>query len=116
MIGSPQEAEDVLQEPLLGAWQGLGGFEDRLHLPMLILQGGSDYQVPPSGLASWRAALGSSASVIEVVCSRPVPSWRSMRGPPGRVRCASSPRSRSCRCSGRDAPRRRHLGRPRSVL
>ncbi|MHB8295611.1 MAG: alpha/beta hydrolase family protein [Acidimicrobiales bacterium] len=34
-----------------------------LHLPMLILQGGSDYQVPPSDLASWKAALASHSNV-----------------------------------------------------
>jgi RNA polymerase sigma-70 factor (TIGR02960 family) len=29
MLGSLQDAEDVLQETLLAAWQGLGGFEER---------------------------------------------------------------------------------------
>src|SRR5215510_1987894 len=29
MLGSAQDAEDVLQETLLTAWQGLGGFEER---------------------------------------------------------------------------------------
>ena len=29
MLGSFQDAEDVLQESLLAAWQGLGGFEER---------------------------------------------------------------------------------------
>jgi len=29
MLGSYQDAEDVLQDTLLGAWQGLGGFEER---------------------------------------------------------------------------------------
>jgi len=29
MLGSFQDAEDVLQETLLAAWQGLGGFEER---------------------------------------------------------------------------------------
>ena len=29
MLGSFQDAEDVVQEALLGAWQGLGGFEGR---------------------------------------------------------------------------------------
>ena len=29
MLGSLQDAEDVLQETLMAAWQGLGGFEDR---------------------------------------------------------------------------------------
>jgi len=29
MLGSPQDAEDALQEALLGAWKGYGGFEGR---------------------------------------------------------------------------------------
>src|SRR5919198_2448102 len=29
MLGSPQDAEDALQESLLAAWRGLGGFEGR---------------------------------------------------------------------------------------
>jgi RNA polymerase sigma-70 factor (TIGR02960 family) len=32
MLGSFQDAEDVLQETLLAAWQGLGGFEERASL------------------------------------------------------------------------------------
>jgi RNA polymerase sigma-70 factor (ECF subfamily) len=32
MLGSVQDAEDVLQETLLAAWQGLGGFEERASL------------------------------------------------------------------------------------
>ena len=32
MLGSFQDAEDVLQETLLAAWQGLGGFEGRASL------------------------------------------------------------------------------------
>jgi RNA polymerase sigma factor (sigma-70 family) len=29
MLGSFQDAEDVLQETMVAAWQGLGGFEER---------------------------------------------------------------------------------------
>src|SRR5260370_35895300 len=29
ILGSPQDAEDALQETLLAAWRGLGGFEGR---------------------------------------------------------------------------------------
>src|SRR6202046_562946 len=32
MLGSYQDAEDVLQETLLAAWQGLNGFEERASL------------------------------------------------------------------------------------
>jgi DNA-directed RNA polymerase specialized sigma24 family protein len=32
MLGSVQDAEDALQEALLGAWRGLAGFEGRSSL------------------------------------------------------------------------------------
>ena len=32
MLGSFQDAEDALQETMLAAWQGLGGFEERASL------------------------------------------------------------------------------------
>ena len=32
MLGSIQDAEDALQDTLLAAWQGLGGFEGRASL------------------------------------------------------------------------------------
>src|ERR687884_34585 len=32
MLGSVQDAEDALQESLLGAWRGLGGFQGRSSL------------------------------------------------------------------------------------
>src|ERR1700720_3654149 len=32
ILGSVQDAEDVLQETLLSAWKGLGGFEERASL------------------------------------------------------------------------------------
>src|SRR3982074_2693455 len=32
MLGSVADAEDALQDPLLAAWQGLGGFEGRASL------------------------------------------------------------------------------------
>src|SRR5438067_12107483 len=32
MLGSVQDAEDALQDTLLAAWQGLGGFEGRASL------------------------------------------------------------------------------------
>jgi len=32
MLGSLQDAEDALQDSLLAAWQGLGGFEERASL------------------------------------------------------------------------------------
>ena len=32
MLGSSQDAEDLVQETLLAAWRGLGGFEERASL------------------------------------------------------------------------------------
>ena len=43
MLGSLQDAEDALQETLLAAWRGLGGFEGRSSL--------SGEAQPPSGEA-----------------------------------------------------------------
>ena len=37
MLGSFQDAEDVLQDSLLAAWRGLGGFEERVVAPDLAL-------------------------------------------------------------------------------
>jgi RNA polymerase sigma-70 factor (TIGR02960 family) len=38
MLGSLQDAEDVLQETLLAAWQGIGGFEGRASLRTWLYQ------------------------------------------------------------------------------
>src|SRR6516162_3774989 len=38
MLGSFQDAEDVLQETLLAAWQGLGGFEGRASIRLWLYQ------------------------------------------------------------------------------
>ena len=39
ILGSVQDAEDVLQETLLSAWRSLGAFEERCLDPDLALQG-----------------------------------------------------------------------------
>ncbi len=49
-------------------WLDLRGYDPAatarsLTIPIFITQGGRDYQVPPSELAAWRAALGSRAGV-----------------------------------------------------
>jgi len=36
MLGSFQDAEDLVQETLLGAWRGLGGFEGRSSFRMWL--------------------------------------------------------------------------------
>ena len=38
MLGSLQDAEDALQETLLAAWQGIGGFEERASLRTWLYQ------------------------------------------------------------------------------
>src|SRR4030088_1721754 len=38
MLGSLQDAEDALQETLLAAWQGIGGFEGRASLRTWLYQ------------------------------------------------------------------------------
>ena len=37
LLGSLQDSEDALQETLLGAWQGIGGFEGRVLAAHLAL-------------------------------------------------------------------------------
>src|SRR5262249_54101521 len=39
MLGSVQDAEDALQDTLLSAWQGLGGFEGRASLRTWLYRG-----------------------------------------------------------------------------
>ena len=38
ILGSAQDAEDAMQETLLSAWQGLGGFEGRASLRTWLYQ------------------------------------------------------------------------------
>jgi RNA polymerase sigma-70 factor (ECF subfamily) len=42
MLGSLQDAEDAVQDTLLAAWQGLGGFEGRASLRTWL------YRAPPT--------------------------------------------------------------------
>jgi RNA polymerase sigma factor (sigma-70 family) len=39
MLGSFQDAEDALQDTLLAAWQGLGGFEGRASIRTWLYRG-----------------------------------------------------------------------------
>src|ERR1700723_3960473 len=59
MLGSFQDAEDVLQETLLAAWQGLDGFEER------------------SSLRTWlyRIATNRCLSVLRSARRRPAKEW-----------------------------------------
>jgi DNA-directed RNA polymerase specialized sigma24 family protein len=42
MLGSFQDAEDTLQETLLAAWRGFGGFEERSSLRTWLYQIGDE--------------------------------------------------------------------------
>jgi RNA polymerase sigma-70 factor (ECF subfamily) len=69
MLGSFQDAEDVLQETLLAAWQGLDGFEERASARS---RGSSRIPTP------FLKARSTCRQVPKPVTSRPSPSpWRS---------------------------------------
>src|SRR5579863_7391869 len=64
ILGSVQDAEDVLQETLLAAWRGLSGFEERASLRTWLyriatsrclnaLRAGSSRRVSMDGPQSW---------------------------------------------------------------
>ena len=59
MLGSFQDAEDVLQDTLLSAWQGLGGFEER------------------SSMRTWlyRIATNRCLNALRAATRRPVKKW-----------------------------------------
>jgi DNA-directed RNA polymerase specialized sigma24 family protein len=46
MLGSLQDAEDALQDTLLGAWQGLKGFEGRASIRTWL------YRIAPTGVST----------------------------------------------------------------
>jgi RNA polymerase sigma-70 factor (TIGR02960 family) len=59
MLGSFQDAEDVLQETLLAAWQGLGGFEERASLRTWL----------------YRIATNRSLNFLRSASRRPAKEW-----------------------------------------
>jgi len=65
MLGSLQDAEDAVQETLLAAWQGLGGFEGRASLRTWL----------------YRIATNRCLNVLRTVSRRPAEAW----GIPGMV-------------------------------
>ena len=52
MLGSLQDAEDVLQETLMAAWQGLGGFEERASIRTWL------YRIATNRCLNARRAIG----------------------------------------------------------
>lgn len=65
MLGSLQDAEDAVQETLLAAWQGLGGFEGRASLRTWL----------------YRIATNRCLNVLRTASRRPAEAW----GVPGMV-------------------------------
>ena len=56
MLGSLQDAEDALQDSLLAAWQGLGGFEERASLRTWLYRIATNRCLNALRAASWRPA------------------------------------------------------------
>ena len=84
ILGSAQDAEDAVQETLLAAWRGLGGFEQR------------------SSLRTWlyRIATTRSLNALRSASRRPAMEWSTgtstRPSPPGSARCPGSNRTRTC--------------------
>ena len=87
ILGSVQDAEDILQETLLAAWRGLGQYEGRASLRTWL------YRIATNRCLN---ALRASGRRPRTVASRPVLPDRSSR-PGGASRCGWSP-TRTC-CS-----------------
>src|SRR2546421_5543150 len=59
MLGSFQDAEDALQDSLLAAWQGLGGYEGRASIRTLL----------------YRVATNRCPNVLRATKRRPATEW-----------------------------------------
>ena len=104
MLGSVQDAEDVLQETLLAAWQGLEGFEGRASLRTWLYRiatnrclnarrsasrrPAKEWDVPECRTA--RADAARRGGLARAVARRP-PRRRVRRCRPGRRRATSRP-------------------------
>src|SRR3954471_9610732 len=70
MLGSLQDAEDALQETLLGAWKGLSGFEGRSALKSWLYRIASNaclrlIERRPARILPYDRAPASHGSVVE---------------------------------------------------
>jgi len=65
ILGSIQDAEDALQDTLLAAWQGLGGFEGRASLRTWLYRLATTRCLDARRLASRRPAKGRDAPNVE---------------------------------------------------
>ena len=66
MLGSFQDAEDVLQETLLAAWQGLGGFDGRASLRTWLYRIATNRCLNARRAAGRRAANEGNMSTMEL--------------------------------------------------
>ena len=89
MLGSLQDAEDALQDTLLAAWQGLGGFEGR------------------ASLRTWLYRIATNRCLNALPVGRPAPGQGVGRARRRTARADPARRGRVARALSRRAPRRR---------
>ena len=100
MLGSLQDAEDALQDTLLAAWQGLGGFEGR------------------ASIRTWLYRIATNRCLDALSLGQPTPG-QGVGHPRGRpARADPARRGRVARAVSRRPPRRcdRRAARPRGPL
>ena len=66
ILGSAQDAEDALQETLLAAWQGIGGFEERASIRTWLYQVATSRCLNALRAASRRPQMNSPLSGLDL--------------------------------------------------
>ena len=119
LCGSPQDAEDLVQETLLAAWRGLGGFEQRASLRAWLYRIATNRCLDARRSASRRpakqwdvpnVAATQPTGVSEIVWLEPIPDalLEGALAAPG-----PAARSPGCRPSAASRGRRSLPSRPR---